>query len=567
MTNNYESLFDGGKPERGDAANLQEALSVDNIDLYRKQQWDNLTNYLIDGGYLAKGYDEGRSLYMATEVPKMNSEMLSRYGVEPAHDEHDTYSRLLESAKIDPFNEYGDVWNRPDDEGVTPRDRYQDKWNETFNNDSDVPEDEPAAPEAPAEDDPAEEQEDEKQPKTLEELQAEIDTLQGTVNTTFAKRMKVGVFRRKKKAALQSELEEQKAELEGLISQRNTALVDQLRSENLSDELIVEKLAEQANAEIEKQGKGQREAMIGNTFRGKMAQKFADLPRSGKIAATVLGSALTAGVVGLTAGSAGALGAGILVGTRISRTYAMNRAKLYETSTNPKLIEYKVNDEYRSIDDVLGDANKAGSKQIDERINKGDKIKRRAVIATLGSVGLIGAGLAAEHSDSIGAAAGWMKERAIDAKDDLGNWFSGSDTVDATPVPPTEPEGGGAGADADQQPDAGADSGADTPDQTTPDAVPNPGTVDLDQFADAVEISHGEGWYQTFGEMGISNPYDQQQLLNNDVLMAKLSNMGVAYVDPSLGGYGMNFGSGSMPPEALKLIHDTAVQSHIPVGR
>ena len=542
------------QPERETPANLQQALGVEYIDTYRDEQWQALGKYLIAEGHAAKDLNQGKMLFLANELPKMKAERLSAYGMEPTSEEYPTYSRLIDGANIDPFDPMGDNWNRPNDTGVTPRDRYKANWEAVYGQTVDEP----------ATDDTEHENDDDAEPqKSLEELQADIDTLQGKVDKTFAKRMKVGVFRRKKKRALQAELDEQQNELTDLITERNQRLVEQLRSENLTDEQIAEKLAEQANAEINKQGKGQRKAMIGDKWYqrqwNEVNEWYANASTKQKLGAgALLGLAVGAAGTGIVAASAaGVVVGGVgLAGVRAVRTYQLNKAKLYKTPETPPPIEYKNGDEYRSVDDVLNEANTYYSKVSSERIEKADKIKRRAVFASMGAIALGGTIAAFEHADSLGAAAGWVKDRAVDAKDHIGGWF-GSDTVEAKPTMPSQVPG----------PETPPPTPSPAPVPDIPRPTPEIPQFDVSHYPDAELITPGEGWFQTFGEMGITNPYDQTQLLNNDVLMAKLSNMGVAYPDASIGGWGMNLGSGKLPPEALKLIHDTAAQSHMSVTR
>lgn len=71
---------------------------------------------------------------------------------------------------------------------------------------------------------------------------------------------------------------------------------------------------------------------------------------------------------------------------------------------------------------------------------------------------------------------------------------------------------------------------------------------------DALRIDKGEGFYQTFREMGI--PRDKWQEVM-DKSGPKLVRMGEAYRDPSIGGFGLN-GDGRLSERALRTIADTA---------
>lgn len=407
--------------------------------------------------------------------------------------------------------------------------------------------------------------------KSLEEMQSEIEILREDVSATFAKRMKVGVFNRKKKRALQSELDEKKNLLAEATKQRNNALVEKLREEGMSDEQVVEKLAEQSNADVVVDGKSQRKAMMDGNFiqrnLSKGIDKYANMKTSHKLAAGALaGLALVpVGVAtGAAVGVAGVVGAAGLLATKTVKTYALNRAKIYAAPDDPKPIECKTEDSYRSVDDVLNDANNYSGRVIDSRIEKGDKIKKRATIAAMGSIALVGFGAAMEHSETIAAAGRFVGDKVgsgfnsvKESVGDIKDRFTGSDSItvetqtpEGASPPSVPPESPGTPASPAELPPAGNDG------------------FNIDTFAGAVEVSHGEGWYQTFGELGIMNQADQAKLLNNDVLMAKLSNMNLAYVDNSIGGWGIKMpADGKMPTDALKLIRETAQQSHLTLSR
>lgn len=430
--------------------------------------------------------------------------------------------------------------------------------------------------------------------KSLNELNREIETLREDVNGAFAKRMKVGFFARKKKQALQEQLDEKKTALSELTKERNNLLVDQLRSEGLNDEQIVEKLAEQSNAELQNQGDGQRRAMLdGNFIQRKINSgfdKYANTSTKNKLAIgalTALALVPAGFAVGAAAGVAGAAGAGGLLAARTYKTYQMSKAKLYASPGSPDRIEYKNDDEYRSVDDVLADANTYSSKAIDERIEKGDKVKKKAVIVTLGSLAIIGVSTVAEHSDTIGAAANTVGNKIGNGfgstKEAIAGWFNRDDIASGGPirsapqpseVAPSIPEVPGVTPDAPVEttpPVSQPEIAAPAPEIQLPPAGGDGGSIDgfnIDQYTDALNVAHGEGWYSTFGELGITNQADQAKLLNNDVLMAKLSNMNLAYVDNKIGGWGIRMpADGKMPADALKLIRETAQQGNLTLSR
>lgn len=104
------------------------------------------------------------------------------------------------------------------------------------------------------------------------------------------------------------------------------------------------------------------------------------------------------------------------------------------------------------------------------------------------------------------------------------------------------------------------DPGVVPPDQTPPvTELPSQPEMSFDYSSDALTVSAGEGWYQTFNEMGITSAAQQYELLHNEALMQELANQGLAYRDASLGGWGMNMTpNGAIPVKALETIHQFA---------
>ncbi len=72
---------------------------------------------------------------------------------------------------------------------------------------------------------------------------------------------------------------------------------------------------------------------------------------------------------------------------------------------------------------------------------------------------------------------------------------------------------------------------------------------------EALTAQKGEGWYQTLNELGISNSSERAEVLKT--AGPDLVRMGVAYPDPSIGGFGIRR-SGEMPHGALDLLRNTA---------
>lgn len=83
------------------------------------------------------------------------------------------------------------------------------------------------------------------------------------------------------------------------------------------------------------------------------------------------------------------------------------------------------------------------------------------------------------------------------------------------------------------------------------------------EFSPAAEtITPGEGWDQTFVDLGITNPNAWSYLLHDNALMGQLQQMGLAYPDQHLGGWGIYMTPNHhMPDAALELIKNAANQS------
>lgn len=86
-----------------------------------------------------------------------------------------------------------------------------------------------------------------------------------------------------------------------------------------------------------------------------------------------------------------------------------------------------------------------------------------------------------------------------------------------------------------------------------------PPSVDRDYTQDVRTITPGEGWYDTFRQMGITDCEVQEKLINDSALMQQLEAGKLAYHDPSLyEEWGIRMTpDGTMPSWALDLIADT----------
>lgn len=105
-----------------------------------------------------------------------------------------------------------------------------------------------------------------------------------------------------------------------------------------------------------------------------------------------------------------------------------------------------------------------------------------------------------------------------------------------------------------------------TPEPLPIEEVPAPTPTEYGQDARTIDL--GEGWYDTFDELGITNPEDKADLLANDDLMNRLDALNVAYPDTNLfGDWGIDMtNDGRMPEPALDAIMDEYAELDRPEG-
>lgn len=387
--------------------------------------------------------------------------------------------------------------------------------------------------------------------RTLEELEADIRLATADASHAFATRMKAGFFARKhKKIEMDQVLKEKQKTLDDLVAVRDERLAAQL-AETMDPEAAAEELARVMNGDADREGQGQRRAMIGDRTTGKILDWYSNLDRGEKIVLG-LGVAATGAVLGTVAGCAGIFGGAALAGTRLVRSYAMQRAKLYEAPEQPEPISHLNEDgEIKSVQEMTHEAAQRRAAITNQRLEKGEKVKKWAAVTTIGSTALIGFGLVSEHVNM-----GSIVEKAKSGIGRVWDYFNGDDAK-AIQVP-TEPVEPGPGTGPQINPPG-------------PSAPEMPGkTFDPAQFVEASTVEMKEGWYSTFNQLGITDPGEQYAMLHNESLMNQLKDMGLAYRDnrPEIGGWGMNMTpDGKLPPEALKTIRDMAYQSHYTLAR
>lgn len=285
-----------------------------------------------------------------------------------------------------------------------------------------------------------------------------------------------------------------------------------------------------------------REQTVENLRGTKVGRFIEAMNKGGKAVRFLKGTALGVGV-GLVASALIATGAGVLagaatagvMGSRFARGFAAADAR------NGRGMPTEVDEQGRNtLDGRVNDPDFAVDHAHDEAMEsfeydtKQEQKKRRSAAAW----GMGGIVVGSVIGEGIHLAA-----HGFDAH--VPDWLGGRPDVDS-------PNGGsGNGA-----PNGGVDGG--TPGGTNPGGNPGGATPEYTFGPESQDIHLGEGWYETFQEMGI--PADQRSELLQSV-GPQLQQMGIAY---PMGEHTWGISHpGSMPREALRVIADTARQRGI----
>lgn len=394
---------------------------------------------------------------------------------------------------------------------------------------------------------------------TLAEAIEKRNAAQHASDLAFADRMKARFW---EKGRFQEALDESRAELDAVTREVEAAQIAVWQAAGQTDEQIAEALAQRGDTRANDRADSRHQALVDSTRFGKSFEWYSNLSRGKKLLVKLGVGAIVAVSAAVATATLGIGGSVVAVGgTAISRgyrAYTLRRAEIYGNggadpgAPEPEKIAHKNADgSLRSHDEIIDEAQQRDDENLNNQIEQGDKIKRRAFLIGAGSVAVGSVMLLAEHAA------------------DAGMWGHDSSSSHAA-AQPTKPEmeSGGSGASGDG---SGAHEPVPTVDDSSHEPVPTvdgtghesvPTVAGPDAATEAVRIiNSGEGWYQTFSEMGIANPHDQAALLNDDVLMGKLANMHLAYPDNSVGGWGIRMtADGHMPQTALDLIHQHAVQ-------
>lgn len=262
---------------------------------------------------------------------------------------------------------------------------------------------------------------------------------------------------------------------------------------------------------------------------------YAGLDKKSKIYVG-LGVAAAGGLLTVAAGAAfGAVGAAGMVGAKVYKTYAQSRAGIYGRDAYVDTLKARETDasgdaRVKTSYDLQQEAAARMAKLRSSKVEKTDKINKRARNATLASIALLGAGGAVSHVDTV-------RDITEGARAGVANWWNELMTPDA----PQAVSGEIGNADGEW---------VDAP-EVAPAPEPKAPEVPAYEFsADAGRVDAGEGWYQTFSEMGITSATEQANLLQK--VGPELVARGWAY--PMVDGtYGISR-PGALPRDVLELI-------------
>lgn len=250
-----------------------------------------------------------------------------------------------------------------------------------------------------------------------------------------------------------------------------------------------------------------------------LSEKYAGLNKKQKIVVG-LGVAGVIGVASLAAGAAfGAVGVAGMAGAKMYKTYTQGRAGLYAPSQRVDTLMTRVEDESgetapKTDETLRREARESMERRQKARTAEVDKINKRTKLMVLGSGALFGAGFIASHLGEI--------------QDAAHNLFGAHEAAREVSAP------------------------ADIPKPPVPvdHAMPPVKTPEVSFSADALRVDAGEGWYQTFSEMGVTNATEQANLLQK--VGPELVRRGVAY-QMADGSYGISR-PGALSKDVLELI-------------
>lgn len=380
---------------------------------------------------------------------------------------------------------------------------------------------------------------------------------------TVAARTKLGMFARKKtresldaEIASQAEAYDRAAAVFDTIQMEkwiSNGVVDAWRAKDpsLTDQQIDERLAQKlANYHTAKQRLHnlhtqhefrEKKGKFGklSDWNDQASEWYAGLGKKEKIAVGI-GSAVVGGALGLIAAPLGVIGGAGLVGAKVYKASLQARSGLYE---GPKVVETLKATEggrTKSTYDIQQEAATRMEQLRKDRVENADKTNKKARRVALASAAFLGMGIAS-HLDVV-------RDATEGVRDGIGSWWNDVMTprapIGSGEINPTD--GATApGSEVTTGPETGASAGPAAPLETAP-----PVTQPMEFSAAARTVVSGEGFYNTFAEMGITNPAEQASLLQK--VGPELVARGIAYPMAD-GTYGISR-PGALSQDVLELI-------------
>ena len=408
----------------------------------------------------------------------------------------------------------------------------------------------------------------------MESTNERLTQLHRAKQEAFVDKLRGPAFGRKKQELEEAYKNAELAYMVALTRQNKQFLLDK-RAEleaagKAGDELESElrEIAEGEASRLAKEDKNEQHRMLveKSGLMGKFLENWGNLSGKKKVAAALglgavsliagAGMGLAAGVAGglIGAGVASAAGGVLARGLGAARIYQLRKAELFKTPDEYDQLELSDDDKFES----LHLKQRAFLERISrEQLENGDKIKKRAVLWTLGTVAVGGVAGVAAHAIADSGALDHVPGGQIQ------HWLEGRGA--------NHLDGGGSGGDrkvgfgdyrVEVEPGRGippVDEGGIAPES----GVSRSEAIEqyINQHEQASVIDSGEGWYQTFQELGVApeNYHDLLQQLGPELQNITHDGMNIAYWDENAQEWYMNMTSDQkMPSEALRLIVERA---------
>lgn len=510
---------------------VPEAISLDSIEAIRQQErkahWARTLS-------IQSGTDHG-SQTLSNRYDEIVDAHLRAHGITQDDERYQEYFDFLRERSVDQIGNEWEVGDKAADgsHGIARREETARYFRSRYPRSVAGTESDPITDEEGEveEGEPVveEESEQERKKENLEQLAA-------VKHAAFAEKVNGPAWGKGKKE-LQAKYDEAEAAYLAAVRQQIEA---DLAANGYRDDQMRDYIIEQVNARAKDDVEKQYAAILAQG--GKKAElmaRYANLSTGKKIGVT-LGIGAGAALLGLAGGAilaAPAAVAALSLGVRFGRGYANQLSKIYKKDeTVPTFDESKHTDAYEYLSGVSQD-----------KIKQAERIKKRAVFSAVGAVAIGGA---------LGTASHVAIDHITDYTESNSHWAGGyiqhipgvgsldAPEIDGSEVTPPR---------SDDLP---------TPPDLTPEQPPKPDTTpDVDRpivnfGRDERMIESGEGWYNTFREMGVKSS-GQAELLKE--VGPKLEDRGLAYWDNNAKEWRMNMTeNGKLPRSAITYIAETA---------